>query len=82
MYTIEGKEIIISLTRQNIKPGTIMEKELMARWVIDLRGEPTTVILIHGQSLNVTSSDFSLYPQIDYLEMLNNIQNYQPSYRQ
>lgn len=63
MYTIEGKKIIISLTRQNIKPipGTIMEKELMARWVIGLREEPTTVILVHGQSLNVTFNDFSLY---------------------
>lgn len=59
-----------------------MEKELMARQVKGLRGKPTTVILVHGQSLNVTSNDFSLYPQIDYLEMVTNIQNYQPRYRQ
>lgn len=59
-----------------------MEKELMARWVIGLRREPTTVILVDGQSLNVTSNDFSLYPQIDYLEMVTNIQNYQPRYGQ
>lgn len=26
----------------------------MTRQVIGLRGEPTTVILVHGQSLNVT----------------------------